>query len=263
MVGALEALISQGHGGERVAKRQRSATLLDLDILDCPICCEGLTCPIFQCENGHLACSSCCPKLRNKCPACPMENILESILVTCPNDMFGCTESFLYGKKSTHEEECIFSLCSCPSLDCEYSGRYEDLYDHYKLTHISNSYWTTNCFRSSIPYKAPMLISDKIQITRVYEKKILFAVQCFRESCGVYVTVSCIAPSAPEVGQFSYQISYTVDEHTMVYRSPQMKRVRKVSFETPQENFMLIPHNLLRSELLDIKLSIVETSNQE
>ena len=23
-----------------------------------------------QCDNGHIACSSCCLKLRNKCPAC-------------------------------------------------------------------------------------------------------------------------------------------------------------------------------------------------
>ncbi|KAG2307959.1 hypothetical protein Bca4012_083087 [Brassica carinata] len=52
--------ISSGDGAKK-----RSLMLLDADLLDCPICYLPLTIPIFQCDNGHLACSSCCPKLRN------------------------------------------------------------------------------------------------------------------------------------------------------------------------------------------------------
>ncbi|EFH46836.1 hypothetical protein ARALYDRAFT_915953 [Arabidopsis lyrata subsp. lyrata] len=84
----------------------------------------------------------------------------------------------------------------------------------------------------------------------------LFAVQCFREPCGVYFTVSCIAPSAPEVRQFSYHLSYTVDGHTMIYKSPEVKRVLKVSSQRPEESFMLIPNSLLHGEMLEIKLFI-------
>ncbi|CAL9224523.1 unnamed protein product [Arabidopsis halleri] len=270
MVGASEALLFHSDEGERVAKRHRSATLLDLDILDCPVCCEALATPIFQCDNGHLACSSCCPKLRNKCPSCAfpvghnrcraMESILESTLVPCPNEMFGCTKTCFYGKESAHEKECIFSQCSCPSLNCDYTGSYKDLYAHYELTHSKYS-WSIKC---GIPYTAVMFISNKILIKRVHESKLLFAVQCFRKPCGVYVTVSCIAPSAPEVGQFSYRLSYTKDGQTVIYESPEVKKVRKVSFETPQENFMLIPHNLLfRSGFLLIELCIVDKLNQE
>ncbi|XP_020872352.1 E3 ubiquitin-protein ligase SINA-like 7 isoform X4 [Arabidopsis lyrata subsp. lyrata] len=223
--------LSSSDGAKRDAKK-RSIMLMELEILDCPICYEAFTIPIFQCDNGHLACSSCCPKLNNKCPACAspvghnrcraMESVLESILVPCPNAKLGCTKKFSYGKESTHEKECIFSQCSCPALDCNYTCSYKDLYRHYHTTHL----------------------------------------ECFQEPYGVYVTVSCIAPSAPEVGNFSYDLSYTVDGQTMTYKSPKMKMILEVSFQTPQENFMLIPNNLLRGDMLDMKLLIKELKQE-
>ncbi|KAL1207002.1 E3 ubiquitin-protein ligase SINA-like 2 [Cardamine amara subsp. amara] len=99
-----------------------SATFLDLEDLDCPICTDVLTSPILQCDNGHLACSPCCNKLRNKCPAraltighfrCrAMERVIKGVIVECPNAKFGCTQKFSYGKQITHEKECSYSLCS-------------------------------------------------------------------------------------------------------------------------------------------------------
>lgn len=83
--------------------------------------------------------------------------------------------------------------------------------------------------------------------------------QCFRKPYGVYVTVSCIAPPAPEVKKFAYDISYTTaDGHTVVYKSLEVKRVLKVSYEIPQDNLMFIPHNSLRGESLELKLCVME-----
>ncbi|CAA7057590.1 unnamed protein product [Microthlaspi erraticum] len=56
---------------QRTEDKTRSL-MLDFDVINCPVCCEPLAVPIFQCENGHLDCSSCCPKLSNKCPACAL-----------------------------------------------------------------------------------------------------------------------------------------------------------------------------------------------
>ncbi|PQQ07984.1 putative E3 ubiquitin-protein ligase SINA-like 6 [Prunus yedoensis var. nudiflora] len=77
-------------------------TLADPEVLDCLICYEPLTIPVFQCENGHIACSSCCTKSKNKCPSCSMpigynrcraiEKILESIRISCQNIKHGCKE---------------------------------------------------------------------------------------------------------------------------------------------------------------------------
>ena len=49
------------------------------DILECPVCWtipfEG---PIYQCENGHIVCKDCHPKLKD-CPQCRSRNICLSI----------------------------------------------------------------------------------------------------------------------------------------------------------------------------------------
>lgn len=224
----------------------------------------------FQCENGHLACSSCSPKLSNKCPTCAlptgrircraMESVVESVCLPCPNAKFGCPENLSYGKQLTHEKECDFSPCSCPELDCDYTGPYKDLYRHYdSTTHHERFNW----FLCGQPFTAQMNISDKILIKRGCTLIILIAVQCFRDPCGVYVTVSCFAPPSPKVREFSYDITYTTEDgYTMIYKSPTVKRILKVSFETPQDNFMLIPHSLLRGDLLKLEICINEL-NQE
>ncbi|XP_010435701.1 PREDICTED: E3 ubiquitin-protein ligase SINA-like 7 [Camelina sativa] len=239
--------------------------LMDLDILDCPICYEALTVPIFQCDNGHIACSSCCPKLKNKCPACAlpighsrcraMEKVVKSVSFPCPNSIFGCTESSSYGKESNHEKECNFSPCSCPEQDCNYTGPYKDLYNHYALTHSKG--FRLDSFSCGVSFTSLINISGTMKIEKEDVKRLLFAVQCFREPCGVYLTVSCIAPSTPEVGEYSYHVSYNVDDgHTLTYGSPNMKRILEVSFHVPQQNFMFIPNHFLRGDWLDIELCI-------
>ncbi|RID66022.1 hypothetical protein BRARA_D01188 [Brassica rapa] len=242
--------------------KKRSLMLLNSDLLDCPICYEPLTVPIFQ--VFVIMDTSCCPKLSNKCPACAspigdkrcraMENVLESIFTPCPNAKMGCTKNVSYGKESTHLKQCSFSLCSCPVVNCRYAGSYKNLSDHYCLTHPDSE--CSDCFICGLSFTVQTNISDKILVLWEYKKHLLFTVECFEEPYGVNVGVSCIAPCAPEVGEFSYNLSYTVDGHTV-------KRVLQVSGQTPQENFMLIPHSfLLRGELLDLKLCIKKL-NQE
>ncbi|KAI4331950.1 hypothetical protein L6164_016894 [Bauhinia variegata] len=49
-----------------------SVFLTEPEVLDCFICYEPLSIPVFQCENEHTACRSCCVKIGNKCPMCSM-----------------------------------------------------------------------------------------------------------------------------------------------------------------------------------------------
>ncbi|KAL0844986.1 hypothetical protein Bca101_018232 [Brassica carinata] len=221
---------------QRTEDKTRSA-ILESGVLDCPICAEPLSIPIFQCDNGHLACSSCCPKLKNKCPSCAlpvghsrcraMETVVKSVFLPCQNAKYGCTETVAFGKEPTHEKVCTFAeYCCCPVQDCNYAGPYLDLYRHY----VS-------------PASSHLALGEQI-------------LQCFREPFGVYVTVSCIAPSIRKVGQFSYELIYTVDGQTMSYKSSEMKKIREVSFQTPQDSYMLIPHSLLRGESLEMTLCI-------
>ncbi|KAL0662482.1 hypothetical protein Bca4012_099319 [Brassica carinata] len=225
---------------QRTKDNIRSATV-DVDVLDCPVCFEQLTIPIFQCDNRHMVCSSCCSKLRDIFPTCASpighircrgtETVIESVFLPCINAELGCAEKVSFLKESTHKKECSFSLCSCPVQDCNYTGSYTDLYDHYAIyTHQDSM---GRGFECGTPFYVLLNISVKIFIKREFDMKLLFAVQCFREPYGVYVTISCIVPSSPEV-----------------------KKTLQVNLETPLENSMLIPHCSLSGDLLDLRLCI-------
>lgn len=47
----------------------RKAKKLFLQLLECPICKEYMSPPIYQCTSGHTVCSSCKTKL-GKCSSC-------------------------------------------------------------------------------------------------------------------------------------------------------------------------------------------------
>ncbi|KAL6211784.1 hypothetical protein ACLB2K_017007 [Fragaria x ananassa] len=56
-------------------------TLTDSGLLDCPICFEPLTIPVYQCDpNGHIACSLCSIKIDNKCPFCNRCRAIEKVV---------------------------------------------------------------------------------------------------------------------------------------------------------------------------------------
>ncbi|KAG2307405.1 hypothetical protein Bca52824_027153 [Brassica carinata] len=258
--------------------------ILNLDILSCPICVEPFTifpssrllfefCSLIHCDNGHLACSSCCPKLRNKCPSCVlpvghsrcrgMETVLESISIPCQNAKFGCTKKLIHWEESTHEKTCTFSPCSCPVQDCNYTGSCKDLYVHYKNLIHPNPQSTSQRYRvrCGSSFYVKMNISDNLVVGTIPKKRLLFTVQSFRKPSGVYVTVSCIAPSSPKIGKFSYGISYTVDGHSITYESPELKMVQRVSFHTPEEKCMLIPDSLVHGKSLEMRICIKNLNN--
>ncbi|CAN8323452.1 unnamed protein product [Cochlearia groenlandica] len=271
----MEGSSSGSRKRKRAIEEETRLGTLSLDVLDCLICRQPLTIPIFQlfcfvfhCENGHICCSCCCPKLNNKCPLCAypidnkrcraMENVLESIIVPCRYANLGCTEKVSYVRETNHEKYCKFSLCACPKFDeCKYKAyNYDDIYFHYITLHLLE---TSTFFALGESRNVEMHIEDKVLVVTTLEKKILFLVQCFKESDGIYVTVNCIAPMSPEVEKFSYRISYSSHGHTHSHESSEMKRILEVSFERPNEgNFMFVPNKLLHSEVLEMELCISE-----
>mgnify|MGYP002041762953 FL=1 len=43
------------------------------DLLECPVCFETIdSVPIYQCQNGHVVCKNCQPKLK-ACPICRVD----------------------------------------------------------------------------------------------------------------------------------------------------------------------------------------------
>ncbi|VVB02887.1 unnamed protein product [Arabis nemorensis] len=126
-------------------KSSQSAKLQSTGVLDCPTCRKPLKRPIYQCINGHQACSSCCKKLNKTCSFCrahigdircrAMEKVVEASIVPCPNEKYGCNETTTYCNQSSHEKVCSFARCSCPVPNCNYVGSYADLKSHASAAH--------------------------------------------------------------------------------------------------------------------------------
>ncbi|EOA34770.1 hypothetical protein CARUB_v10022345mg [Capsella rubella] len=244
----------ENSGGDVVA---RSGTLLDLELLDCPVCFDSLTKPIFRCDSGHIACQSCCKKQRYKCSACYLpignyrcrilETVVEAVIVPCPNAKYGCSEKFYYGKELVHEKECIFTPCYCPAPDCNYRGMYKDLYSHYDANH--KSWCGYDHFGSGHETDAWLPFSEKILVLQEYQDGPLVVIQGFEKPDGVSFTVNCIAPSAHGVGEFAFVLSDSYGGEHWTRGSDKMNKIQKVSFQAPEKCFITVPMSNLKMKI--------------
>ncbi|EOA24318.1 hypothetical protein CARUB_v10017558mg [Capsella rubella] len=247
-----EAVIEERRFGKFVNSQSSplSVTLLDPDVLDCPICCEPLKIPIFQCDNGHLACSLCCTKVRNRCPSCTlpigyvrcraMEKVIEASRVSCPNAKYGCKENTSYGNRYSHEKLCVYAPCSCPIRNCNYTGYYKYLNNHARAEHKDDMIpfkWNTRLTIS-------LDLNEKTTILQEENNGHMIVVQVFKALYAVYVSVSCIAPSVPGVGKFSCSLA-KITVNNLLKQGFMLKNIQKVKNEHPEDGFMLIPSYLL------------------
>ncbi|GAB2303345.1 hypothetical protein Dimus_037337 [Dionaea muscipula] len=122
--------------------------LSDSDILDCPICFDPLTFPVFECGNGHIACSSCCAKVENNCPTCgkkigrnrnrAMEKVIELMMKYCGYADYGCKAVVSYAQIQEHQKSCIYAPCPCPFFGCLFRGCASKLSEHISLEHCDS-----------------------------------------------------------------------------------------------------------------------------
>ncbi|GFG32334.1 hypothetical protein Cfor_02729 [Coptotermes formosanus] len=115
-------------------------------LFECPVCFGYILPPILQCQNGHLVCSNCRPKL-TRCPKCrgplgnirnlAMEQTATTVMFPCKYSTSGCAVSLLHTEKEEHEEACEFQpySCPCPGASCEWQGSLEEVAAHLIMSH--------------------------------------------------------------------------------------------------------------------------------
>lgn len=171
-------------------------------VLHCSMCDGHLTVPIFQCENGHLACSFCCITLKRKeCYSCQstigssrclaIEKILEVVRVKCQNSIYGCKETVTYSKMHDHQiYDCYYASCSCPISDCKFVGTSCHLYQHVSGEH-NNSVVK---FQYNNFFKITVNIDGKFSVLQEEKNDdVLFILNNSTGSLGNLVSVCCIA----------------------------------------------------------------------
>ncbi|PNF20737.1 hypothetical protein B7P43_G14733 [Cryptotermes secundus] len=115
-------------------------------LFECPVCFDYILPPILQCQNGHLICSNCRPKL-TCCPICSvllenihcwaMEKVASAAMFPCKYSTSGCAVALIYTERREHEETCEFRPCSCPfqGASCTWQGSFEQVMPHLMMYH--------------------------------------------------------------------------------------------------------------------------------
>ncbi|GMN28304.1 hypothetical protein TIFTF001_001993 [Ficus carica] len=214
-------LFEENHPRPLASDRDRSISffLTDPDVLDCSICFDPLTIPVFQCENGHIACSSCCTKLSHKCPSCSwpigynrcraIEKVLESVKIACQNKQYGCKETVT------------------------------QLYSHFSSQHKDSAV----PFHYGLNFTVRLNTSDKFRVLQECNDGVLFILKNEIEVIGNLVSLSCIKPCS--FRSFSYELVADYEGNSLKLESFTKSRQGKVDY--PLTVFLLIPHNFFGS----------------
>ncbi|KAL6502549.1 E3 ubiquitin-protein ligase siah2 [Orobanche hederae] len=189
--------------------------LIDPDVLDCPICLYPLFTPVFECENSHIACSSCCAKLKRKCPFCCMpigindnrcrglEKFIESISrISCKNVKYGCKKTMPYSEKSRHEQMCPHATCNCPHPSCSFSGSYKNLYLHFHIQHEPS----TTRFTCKNTFSLGVEINQKRMFLQEQHKNVIFILNHEVKEDGRAFSIDYLGPATSK-SCFVYQLT--------------------------------------------------------
>ncbi|XP_050229537.1 E3 ubiquitin-protein ligase SINA-like 10 [Mercurialis annua] len=186
----------------------------NLEVMDCPICCEPLIPPIIQCENGHTTCSTCSVKVKN-CHSCTlpigsmrnraMEAVVEAVTVFCQNKIYGCTESFSYDAKTKHEKYCSFVPCSCPLPDCTVKGSSKMIYGHCKEMHADSFI----PFHFGRRFGVSLNLDDRGLLLQEDTSDTVFVLNNTTSSYGNIITVFCLGPMSNGRCPYDIEIKFT------------------------------------------------------
>ncbi|KAE8726058.1 CDP-diacylglycerol--serine O-phosphatidyltransferase 1 [Hibiscus syriacus] len=194
-----------------------SITLTDPEVLDCSICYEALSIPVFH-----------------RCRA--IEKVLESVKVSCQNLKYGCKEAFSYSLKQKHEKTCSFAPCSCPLSECCFEGSSEELSAHFGNVHrYSATRFLYDCLET-----VTIGVSEKSLILREKMEGSLLILHNKVETLGNVVTLSRIGPSTERGFFYELIVKAQADVSTLKLQSSTKSSPKRV--DSPQSlGFLLVP----------------------
>ncbi|WJX58586.1 RING-type E3 ubiquitin transferase [Trifolium repens] len=238
----------QKHSTETVDSTRDSSVPLMVSnskLLDCYICFQPLSIPVFQCDNGHIVCSTCCPKLKNKCQKCSfrisskrckvIDNLLSSIEMPCRNAKHGCREKIRYIGNRKHEEECIHEPCYCPFSSCDFVASSEVLSNHLSLKHGDSL--IEFCYGNS--FIVSLKSNDETIVLQEENDDKLFILNNSTMILGNVVNICCIGPNSSE-SEYNYDILHKSHICKLTLHS-WVKNVQRVTSGTLSSEFLVIP----------------------
>ncbi|PWA81993.1 Aminotransferase-like mobile domain-containing protein [Artemisia annua] len=219
--------------------------LTDPKVLDCSICLEPLSTPIYQCQKGHLACSSCWPETKGICllgksnelfKRCRgLENVIETVRISCKNAEYGCKETMPYNKMSEHEQVCPHATCFCPHSSCPFTGRSKNLYSHFAIQHATS----TTRFTYNTTFSLCVGRYQKYIFLQEQHENVIFVLNHQVRKHGRVFNVDCVGTSALN-GYFAYQLTAKSKNTSRTLKS-KPKIFTKWSEHTTRKNCLTVP----------------------
>ncbi|XP_019877875.2 probable E3 ubiquitin-protein ligase sinah [Aethina tumida] len=184
--------------------------------LECPICTNYMSPPIRQCVIGHSVCEACRKKLK-QCALCQgkftnarnisLESLAQKMLYPCIYKGSGCITRLLHNEREAHELRCSFKGFQCAMDKCNWSGKLEDLCQHWASKKItSKPYTSCNVCHTKMKNE-----SFYVNMAYAYEK--LFWFKCKLINKKLYWAVQFIGNSQ-EAEEFFYEIEMFKSERT-------------------------------------------------
>ncbi|XP_054261777.1 uncharacterized protein LOC128985857 [Macrosteles quadrilineatus] len=172
-------------------------------LLECPVCLDHATPPIYQCMKGHILCQNCHPRL-TLCPMCRsrlpgdrnsvMEKVAEKLMYPCKNTVTGCTMMLKLNDKQAHEDGCGFRHYACIVDACSWKGYKPELVVHLQSSHpdklITGATQELLVPISGIIGGSGFVVHDWIQSAHNEVFHVVFNVDTFKrimKGCVVYV----------------------------------------------------------------------------
>ncbi|KAI5076959.1 hypothetical protein GOP47_0009024 [Adiantum capillus-veneris] len=230
----------------------------DLDILDCNICMEVLSPPIFQCCNGHYTCHDCSRKMDSKCPSCAepvgkirnlgLEKILESLRICCKFWSQGCELTLPYRLKKIHERNCRFAPRRCPLPDCNFTGRLNTFVSHFEGCHNVK----TLPFLFDTWFTVSLSLADNYLLLQGGSDYYLF--HAHEERFGKLLYVSYVHPLDVEDAH-TYKMEVKAGKKLLTLASS-VQSIQRGKLNLNVMDFLLVPRCFLDNDRFQVEVSI-------
>lgn len=197
-----------------------------LKVLECPVCIEYMSPPIYICQNGHSFCESCKNKI-SVCSFCKskmgnsrnysLEHLSGLVYPPCKNHKLGCTFRSLLSEVKQHEVGCLRYKCPLDGKSdglgvitrCKWFGTYEELLEHSKTAH--------SCIQGDKFVGSCSMSMKKDSYILVYAYGHLFsAVSRTEPGKGLYFDMVFVGP--PELTpKFGFYIEFKAGAKRLIY----------------------------------------------
>ncbi|TKW28497.1 hypothetical protein SEVIR_3G327500v4 [Setaria viridis] len=242
---------------------------IDPDVLDCSICFEPLQPPLYQCQNGHVACFSCWSRLTNKCHICSydanfarniaLEKVVESVKSSCSYAKWGCRKLVSYSLRHAHEESCLFAPSICPIPGCGYKGFTGWWSGHFLTNHntdgslrFSYGQWFEVSLEMSVPFL--VLLAEDDHLFLLVNKNVL--------PFGHALSVGCL-----RTGNLNWNFTYEMRAASKANTENNLQlkacvtNIREWQGLHPTEAFLLVPYAFCKLNKLTLNVCIQRSAD--